>query len=447
MTNTHSPMEFYENGHRLTFRGILIPKLVESLSIQMISTVNTLMLSSHSGETVAAVSVSTQIIAFMTAVMNMIITGSVVLTSIELGAGERKKASELSGAAFVYVVIAALIIGIVLALFPSLTIGNMNLSGNAYRDATEYFSIRSAFFFIMVAQSFFCNMLISNGFSSGSLIAGVTSNILNVTFSAIVLYSTVKLPFSKTQGVAISAVLAQAISLCIGSAVFFRKKFPLKPNFNGKVIIRILRIGAPSGMNHIFYNLSVIITTSIIASIGITAVNTKVYVTNIATFTCLISVAMGQSAAVLVGRHRGRGDIDKISLLHNRVLKYALINNTILSIFTFILRRQLLSLFTTDEKILSVASVIMFMDIFVEIIRSINNVSDQALNANGDVKITFFASTVACWIFNVIPAYILGIHFGLGLVGCWIAVIADEAFKATVYIIRWKSGKWKYTKV
>ena len=122
---------------------------------------------------------------------------------------------------------------------------------------------------------------------------------------------------------------------------------------------------------------------------------------------------------------------------------YAVGANTLVSVLIYIFHPRLVSLFTTDAEVIALAGKVLLIDIVIEIIRAVNQVSDQALNANGDVKATFAVSVSACWIFGVFMSYILAIKLGFGLIGVWCAFMLEETFKAVLYSIRWKSGKWK----
>ena len=143
-----------------------------------------------------------------------------------------------------------------------------------------------------------------------------------------------------------------------------------------------------------------------------------------------------------MGRYRGQNDFDKIKALYRQNMILTITTNFILSLVVFALHKPLISMFTTDSTVIALAAGVMAVDIVVEVARAVNNISEKSLNANGDVKITFIVPLFTCWIFGVLLAYILGIKCGLGLIGCWIGFAADEVAKASIYIIRWKSGKW-----
>lgn len=195
------------------------------------------------------------------------------------------------------------------------------------------------------------------------------------------------------------------------------------------------------------FSLSQTITTSFIVSFGILIVNAKIYVSNIVSYTSNLSYSIAQANALLVGRHKGKQDFKSMRILVKQNLFLASFCNLCLSVTVYFLRKPLIGLFTTNERIVEVASSILLIDIVVEVARAINHIMDNSLNANGDVKVTFAVSIVSNWVFSVGLSYVLGVLLNLGIVGCWIAFMFDEIAKSVVYLLRWKSGKFKKTVV
>ena len=121
-----------------------------------------------------------------------------------------------------------------------------------------------------------------------------------------------------------------------------------------------------------------------------------------------------------MGRHRGRGQLDTVKQLFRQNVFIAVICNTALSLLAFCFCKPLISLFTDSKEIIALAIPIMLVDIIIELCRGVNHISESSLNANGDVRATFLISVFSTWMFGVLLAYLLGITFGLGLIGIWI---------------------------
>ena len=51
--------------------------------------------------------------------------------------------------------------------------------------------------------------------------------------------------------------------------------------------------------------------------------------------------------------------------------------------------------------------------------------------------------TSSNWGVSVLGAWFLGVWLGLGLVGVWVAMAADEWLRGIVMLRRWRSGVWR----
>lgn len=439
--------KIHENGHTISLISLAIPKFFEQLFILMLGTINTLMLSGYSQESVAATSVANQIHSFIVVILNIVILGMSIVMSVELGKKDQKDASRVAGTSVLMILASSLILGVLTTVFASPLVGLMKLDIASKNISCQFLQIKSIFLFITMLLSCFNNLLICNGYAGSSLLVGLLSNILNVVFGYIVLYSGLNLPLKGVSGIAYASIIAQLIALLVAIALFIKKKCPFILSLNKSAVKKILRIGIPSGLGIISYSATQVFTTGFISSLGMITLNAKVYIQTIIGYVTQFTYAIAAANGILTGRYRGHRDFDKIKALYRQNIIIAVSSNFILSTIVFILHKPLISLFTSDAEIISLSAVIMAADIIVEIARAVNNISEKTLNANGDVKTTFIAPLFTCWIFGVLLVYILSIKCGMGLLGCWIGFAADEATKASIYIIRWKSGKWQNTQI
>lgn len=438
---------FVENGKKITLFSLALPLFFEHIFALLYGTANTYLLSGYSNIAVSATSVSNEILSVVTVLINMVVTGTVIVSSVSIGSNDYERAGKTSftGLAFVFGI--SFVFGVIMSSNATLFTGLMNLDATTQTIAVEYFKIMAAFLPFTAILTFFNQIVICNGYSKFTMFGGITGNIINVLLCYAVLYTNICLPYSKIACVALASVISRLINLIIVIYIFVKKKCPIRRSFNKKTAFDILRIGVPAGMCLFSYSLSQTVTTSFVASLGVTVISAKVYISNIINYTSKLGYAIGSANAVLTGRHRGANNFDSIKQLFKQNLTLAISFNVFLSVLAFVFHRPLISLFTKDEKTLQLAGSIMLIDIILEIGRAINNVTENSLNANGDVKTTLIFSIITCWLFGVLLAYLLCITAGLGLVGLWIGFAVQELAKGTAYLIRWKSGKWKNLKV
>ncbi len=67
------------------------------------------------------------------------------------------------------------------------------------------------------------------------------------------------------------------------------------------------------------------------------------------------------------------------------------------------------------------------------------------LRACNDVRFTMVISVCSMCLFRVLFSYIIGVYFGYGAIGVWIAMVMDWIFRVICFVGRYARGKWKIT--
>ena len=423
--------------------GLMIPQLFELLFVQLLGTVNTVMLSRFSETAVAAVGVANQVIGMLVILMGMFKVGATIFVSISFGASRRDAAYNAAGMGVFWSVAAGVLAGVLFHTFATPVMHLMKVEGETLFYASEYFRIRMAFIVMALLANALLSFLRCNGHSVATFVAGVTQNAVNLALSYLVIFQPFPFPLKGVTGIAFAAVISQAVGLLI--ALFSWKKygFPLIFRQSARLFLKIIRVGAPGATSSISYAVSQVVSTAVIVSLGDAMVAAKIYFSNIFFYVHLFSLSLGLAGAVMIGRLVGHRDYGKADRLYKQNLKMAIGINVILSLLVFLFGKPLLGLFTQNPEITRLAGAVMLIDILVEAGRAMNHIGENALNGAGDVVPPMAISMTACWGISVLFSYLLGVRMGWGLVGCWVAFMADEIFRGCFYLGRWLSGKWK----
>lgn len=104
--------------------------------------------------------------------------------------------------------------------------------------------------------------------------------------------------------------------------------------------------------------------------------------------------------------------------------------------------RWTLTLFTADAEILDSACRLLWLTVLLEPGRTFNLVVINALRATGDARFPVAAGILSMIVVMAGGAWLLGVHWGLGLAGVWMAYAADEWLRGIVMAVRWQRGAW-----
>lgn len=430
----------------VTLIGIFWPIFLETLFTQLLGTVNTAILSGFSENAVAAVGSANQLISMFTILFSVIAMGAATLTGNCLGAQRTRDAQKASFVAVSFCMIAGGCAGLFFCSMHRRVLAWMNLELSLLPDATVYYQIRSLFLLFPALTSVLNAVMRCYGITQPGVYSGILSNVVNLLGSLCVTHFFREAPHIVITGIAVSCVLGQLAGLICSGILFWYHHIKLyKPasvNESFMYVKKILQIGVPGGMSTVGYTISQTVTTSFVGLLGTTALSAKVYFSTITFYCCMFSVSLGNANSIIVGRLCGASRYNDATRLNQQLHYFTALINLAASLFVLLFRIPIVSLFTEQEEILSMAFVVFLIDIIVEQSRAVSQIYEYALRSTGDTFFSMVGILCSCWINGVSVAYFLAIPCGLGLAGVWIGFALDELMRALITWGRWKSKKW-----
>jgi Na+-driven multidrug efflux pump len=152
---------------------------------------------------------------------------------------------------------------------------------------------------------------------------------------------------------------------------------------------------------------------------------------------------MGRGVQIIIGHLVGAGEKEEAYKQTFLNLRRSLLITMGAVLIICLFRNQLLSLFTNDNDIISLGSMLLLMGFLLEPGRNFNILLERSLQAAGDARFSMSVSIIVIWCFSVPLTYLLGIYFGYGLIGIWVAFIADKWVRGVILFLRWKSKIWE----
>jgi putative MATE family efflux protein len=432
---------------KMTLVALTWPIFIEILLYMLMGNADTLMLSQYSDESVAAVGVSNQVLSLIIVMFGFVATGTAILVTQNLGAKQENTAAEISIVSLGSNLVFGILLSIGIFLFSKPILLMMDLPPELLDEANSYLLIVGGFSFVQAFIMTIGAVIRSYGFTKDVMYITIGMNIINVIGNYFFIFGPFGFPILGVEGVAISTTVSRFIGLVIAIIVMI-KRIPVQLPFHllfrfPKVHVRnLLKIGIPSAGEQLSYNGSQMVITFFIATLGTEALTSKVYAQNLMMFIFLFSIAISQGTQILIGYLIGAKKYEDAYHRCLTSLRLAIIISLSAAVLFSFFAKDLMKLFTSNEDIIALGSTLILLTIILEPGRSFNLVIINSLRATGDVKFPVYMGILSMWGVAVTLAYLLGITFGLGLVGIWIAFIVDEWLRGLLMLWRWRSKVW-----
>jgi len=245
--------------------------------------------------------------------------------------------------------------------------------------------------------------------------------------------------------------LAMAISRAFGIGVhlwLWKRRLSLVPawadwwRIRGEVLRPVLHIGLPGAAEMIAYRLAMLASLAVVGGLGTTALATHTYAWQLMNLIVLFTAAIGFAGEILVGHLIGAGRLHEASRMVRRSLAWGLGVSFVVATTTAATAPWTLHLFTHDPAIIEAATTLLWLTVLLEPGRTCNIVVINALRATGDARFPVLVGAVSMLVVMAGGSWLLCVHFGLGLVGVWIAYAADEWLRGLIMALRWWRHGW-----
>ncbi|MEK3890125.1 MATE family efflux transporter [Bacillus sp. FSL K6-3431] len=432
---------------KLTLFALTWPIFIELLLHMLMGNADTLMLSQYSDQSVAAVGVSNQLLSLVIVMFGFISTGTAVLIAQSIGAKKNSTAKEIAVVSIGMNLLFGVVLSLLVFIFYKPILAVMDLPSELYDEAGIYLKIVGGFSFIQAIIMTIGAIVRSYGFTKDIMYVTIGMNIINVIGNYLFIFGPFGLPVLGVEGVAISTAVSRFIGVIAAIIILFKRvqgEFPFQMLWKVPKahVQNLLRIGVPSAGEHLSYNASQMVITFFIAMLGTEALTSKVYVQNVTMFLMLFGMAIAQGTQIIVGHMIGAKELEQAYKRGLDSLRKAIILAFGMAIVASIFSKNLLGIFTSNLDIVQTGSILIILSIILEPGRAFNMVLINSLRAAGDVKFPVYIGIMSMWGVSVPLAYILGIHFDMGLLGVWIAFIADEWLRGVLMLRRWKARGW-----
>jgi putative MATE family efflux protein len=205
-------------------------------------------------------------------------------------------------------------------------------------------------------------------------------------------------------------------------------------------LIPVLRIGIPGASLDIAYRVAFLMSLSAAAKLGVAALATQAYVLQTLRYVLLVSLAIGWACEIMVGHLVGSGKFRAAHLLVRKGWRNGIVASGAMALVAAACAPWIMRAFTRDPTVIHAAQTLLWISFALETGRVANLVVFGALRSTGDVIFPVSAAIASIVLVLGVGSVVLGQRYGL--VGIWIAYIADEWIRGAIMFRRWETHGW-----
>lgn len=435
----------YQNTSKEIFK-MSVPIFFELLLQLLVGNIDQIMVSRYSQGSVAAINNGNQIMNIIIIVLNCMSVATTILITRAFGTGDRKQAKIVSNVSVYLLAGFSIVVTAVIFIFSKSIFKSLSIPDEILEETSKYTVIVAGFVIIQAVYMVVAAILRSYNLMKEITIVAIIMNGINIVGNAVlirvygIIGAAISTDFSKLIGlVLIILVLLKRTDMDLS---FLRIKY-----FSKNMAKRLMVIAIPSGGEALSYQLSQMYILRFVNIFGVAVIASRGYCNMLANVAYVYSMAIAQATQILVGYLYGKNDYKSIGVRVRNSCIISMAVSVSVTILILLNSNTVVGLFTDDQFILDLCHKILFVEIVLEIGRSINITMVKCLVATGDVNVPVVFCVFSAWIVAVGLSYVLGIRMNLGLVGIWCAMACDECLRGFAFILRFLQGKWKSIRI
>lgn len=356
------------------------PILLGTLFQQLYNTADTVVVGRFVGtKALAAVGGSTgQIVNLVVNFFVGLASGATVIIARYYGARDRIKLNNALHTAIALSIVGGIVTAVAGILLTPFLLQMMNTPADVIEGSTTYLRIYFAGIIFVFVYNIGSGILRAVGDSKRPLYFLIVCCFLNI-FLDILFVVYLKLG---VKGAAFATVISQAVSallviLSLTKSVDIYRLRPNKIRFYKSLLIAIVTIGLPAGLQSVMYGISNIIIQTSLNSLGTETVAAHTAFAKIDAIYWMISGAFSVSIITFIGQNYGARKFDRMKKSIKVCLFMDLIASLLLTTVMMVAGPYLLRLFTSDQEVIEIGMQIIHiiapsyaLFIFIEILSS-----------------------------------------------------------------------------
>lgn len=426
---------------------LILPIAIEQFLNSFMGMIDTMMVSTVGSEAISAVSLVDSVNNLIIQIFSAMAAGAAIICSRYIGSGDKKGSCKAAGQ----------VVLMVLAISLSITIFGISggerllrlifgtVENSVMDNALIYFMITAVSYPFLALFSAGAAFYRASGNSKFPTKVSVISNFLNITGNAVFIYV-----FKwGVAGAAIATLISRIFSTIViycclrkpQQTIVVRDYLKIRPDM--ALILTIMSIGIPSGIENGMFQFGKIAIQSTVSTMGTTVMSAQAMTNILEMMNGMFSTGVGIGLMTVVGQCIGANKIEEAKYYIVKLTGVSWVGIVISCLLVFAITMPVTWISGMEPE---AAALCFDMVTFITIVKPLAWVGaftiPYGLRAAGDVKFSMIVSIASMWGCRVMLCNFLVRAFGFGLIAVWIGMFADWTIRAVIFSMRFMSGRW-----
>jgi len=430
---------------------MIVPLFFEQLLVMLVGLADTFFISQAGEAAVAGVSLVNQFNTVFIFLFTALAAGGAVVVSQYVGSGDRDRASEAASQLLMFSTVFSLVMTVLVLLFarPLLSLMFGRVEADVMDACMTYLRISALSYPALAIYNAGAALFRSIGKTSVTMVVSIISNVVNVVGN----YVGIFVLHAGVAGVAWPSFVARvvsAVAICwlafCEADVRYRMRWICA--WNAPLLVMIGGIAVPNGAENAVFQLTKVALSSIVALFGTYQIAANGVAQSIWSLAALAGSAFGPVFITVIGQCMGAGDVEAADRYFVRLMRVTLLFSVAWNVLVFVATPFILRFYALEPETISlVIQLVALHNAFNALVFPFSGCLGNGLRATGDVAFTMWVSIAATLAVRLVLSYVLGVMFGMGVMGIAWAMCADWLARAVALFWRWRSGAWKSKRV
>ena len=211
-----------------------------------------------------------------------------------------------------------------------------------------------------------------------------------------------------------------------------------------RVLSRAWKIGLPMAVQHVAMCSAQILTTVIVAPLGIFAISANSFGVTAESLCYMPGYGVSDAATTLVGQSIGAARKTLARRFAFIAVAFGISIMTLMGILMYVYAPLMMAVFTPVQEIIDLGVAALRIEAFAEPMFAASIVAYGCCVGAGDALIPAFMNLASMWGVRLTLAFTLTAVFDMGLTGVWTAMAIELTFRGIIFLLRlWKSKTFR----